>query len=757
MCDYKLNSHFISRTGRVEPQARLTSFLTAGAFVDDIIWVGGSWAAMQHILNVASEFFRINDISINNDKTVAILINSRIANPSLTISGSPISITKKDEPHRYLGIFLSSEGLSTPSLAKACSNVRFFVNFVLKKAISDKQFTYLVSAVLLPIISYRTQFSFIPISVCNKWDSIVHRCLKSKSGLLLNFLNDTVYHLSLYNFKIFEQIQAKSKSAAVLAFANSVGILGHLFFHRSHDFQALSWRFCHPLLFPVHIYVSPSNNFLSDVVCIFSGCDLSLDASLASTFCLRGGIPMSLVLGEPRFLKCVPLLKHYSITFVEQLCDKHGVAFSWKTFKHWKNWIPVAWFLFVSDRASPDICFSRNFGMVCNNLLDIDSAVCLSVYTDGSLSGLGTVGMKAGAAVFFKDIDSGLGVKCVPFFHLVDLFSDSQTALDTCKSESLLAQPDFKNHCVSGNDRADLLAGVAASSSWWLPHRVSEWFLKAGDSAIFSNSRHFVRNIFRSIHRVRWEVGSSFRVLVDSLQGDVDWTRSVLVWHPDFHMAAGFTSLCTAGFRTYFMKALHHRLPVAMCKHLYDRLYSSIVCLFCGNVKISDHVFSCSFDVIGHEHLMNTYVAVWEACSGLSHFSLCVSQLLSTCASNCVVGVALCKEFVFNNWYCESVSVFKDPRVAACNMVSFVHEFCAAFWDEIWLVHVRHQAVMEKGRLIPHDGSIPTSVSGFSISLLAGVVRLLEVTNAINICFGFCRSCLFFSGACKKIFVHISV
>ncbi|KAG9284325.1 hypothetical protein G9A89_007480 [Geosiphon pyriformis] len=37
VCGYRLNSHFISKTGQVDLQAGLTSFLTAGAFVDDTI------------------------------------------------------------------------------------------------------------------------------------------------------------------------------------------------------------------------------------------------------------------------------------------------------------------------------------------------------------------------------------------------------------------------------------------------------------------------------------------------------------------------------------------------------------------------------------------------------------------------------------------------------------------------------------------------------------------------------------------------
>ncbi|KAG9294174.1 hypothetical protein G9A89_021533 [Geosiphon pyriformis] len=74
---------------------------------------------------------------------------------------------------------------------------------MLKKAVSNKQFLYLVSAVLHPIITYRIQFSF---------GTMICKGLKSKSGLLLNFLNDAVYHSSLYGLKFFEQVQVEGNS-----------------------------------------------------------------------------------------------------------------------------------------------------------------------------------------------------------------------------------------------------------------------------------------------------------------------------------------------------------------------------------------------------------------------------------------------------------------------------------------------------------------------------------------------------------------
>ncbi|KAG9289723.1 hypothetical protein G9A89_014458 [Geosiphon pyriformis] len=689
------------------------------------------------------------------DSTVAISINCRVANLVLTVSGSPISIAKKGVLHHYLGIFLSSDGLLKLSLAKAHLD-----------------------------------------------DALICKDLKSKSGLPLDFPNNTLHHPFLYNLKTFEQIQAEDKSVSVIVFVNSVGVLGHLFAHQSHDLQAFSWHSRHPLLFSAHVSVSPLNNFLAGVVCVFSGCDLSLGGSLANAFRFWGGIPMSLVLGEKVFFKCVLSLKHYSITFVKQLHGWDGDIFDWKTFKHWKRLDsrgPVpSWFdlsvRFLGGTAFFSVCSSHSFGFgaVCNSLLNA-GANHLSVYTDGSLSNLGTIDIKAGAAVFFEDINLGLGVgvsglvssilvelqaivlalECVSSFHAVNLFSDSQAALDACRLESLLVGPDYRNHCwikcchianvihrknlnvnwfkvkghsgILDNEHADALARDAALSAWCLLHLVNERFIKAGVDAVSGNSRHFVHNVFRSIHCAYWEVGSGSQVVPASLHADIDWLKSSLVWHPDSHLASGFTSVRTAGFRTYFMKAFHHQLPVAV-----------VVCLFCGNIEVLDHIFSCPFEAAGHARLLDDHALAWEIYSGLVQSSLCISQLLSTCIANAAIGTALYKGFVFSDWFCESVSVFKDFKVVTLVIVDFMRAFCLFFWDDIWLVYAKHWAFMEKNRLISHDGSVSVLVFGSTLLFSPGVVRLLSIAEAFGIGFGFHKSCLFFSGIDNVVSIHIS-
>ncbi|KAG9300422.1 hypothetical protein G9A89_010047 [Geosiphon pyriformis] len=509
VCGYRLNLYFISKNGHAETQAGCSSFFATGAFVNDTIWIGNSQAATQHILNVASEFFRINDISINNAKTVAIPFNSRVSSPSLSISGSPISIAKKGESHRYL------------------------------------------------------------VGVCAKWDALIRKGLKLKSGLPLDFPSDTLHHLSFYGLKSFSQVQSECKMASLVSFVNSSGILGRLFSHRSYDLQVRCWHPIHSLNSSVCVNISASNNFLAELVCILLDCNLFLGGSFVGSFRSSDSAPMSTVLGESKFSKFLFSLRWFGVAFVDQLRDCHGAIFDWYTFKRWKRLDPCGpvseWFrlatAFLNSASLPsndrvvsnsavhqDILGSADYASVCGCLSQVISG-SLSVYTDGSLGSLGTTKCRAGTAVFFEDIGLGLGVgvsdlmsstlvelqaialamECVPSFCSVCMFFDSQSALSACVSELNLVCPDFRNQCwvkcqhitnvihsknlrvcwhkvksysgVSGNEHADEIAGIASLSSWHLHPYLDEHFLVADGGVVSGNLKHFVCDICQSICR----------------------------------------------------------------------------------------------------------------------------------------------------------------------------------------------------------------------------------------------------------------
>ncbi|KAG9293940.1 hypothetical protein G9A89_019278 [Geosiphon pyriformis] len=360
VCGYKLNLHYVVKSGCVDSQDNLTSFLAVSVFVDNTIWVGSSQVAIQHILNVIGEFFRINNISINNNKTVAIPINCRRLDPC---------------------------------------------------------------------------------------------------GPVLVWFGAVIWHL--------------------------------------HNFGSLD-------------------------VCFF----------------LSNG----------------------------------AVA---------KNILESHKFRTVHDQLSSIGVFG------------------FSVYIDGSFCGLGSVNMKADAAVFFEDINLSLGmeVTSMVFFTLAEL-------------------------------QVIVLA--------------LECVLNSSSVCLFSDSQAALN----FIHHICWELGSGIKIVNSRLLLNVDWFRLSLVWHLDSHITTGFTSRHSAGSHSYFMKALHYRLPIAIYKCLYDKHYPSVVCLYCGDVKVLDHVFSCAFDAAVWLQLFVDFASAWRVVSGLSHASFLVSQMLFDCLTDLGLVASLCKDFV---------------------------------------------------------------------------------------------------------------
>ncbi|KAG9298525.1 hypothetical protein G9A89_018884 [Geosiphon pyriformis] len=452
----------MARTGKIEFNAGLTFYLAAGAFVDNTIWVGNCCTITQKILNISSEFFDLIDILINTEKTVAIPINSRTSNTSLEVSRSPISITKVGKAHQYLGIFLLTKDLSGPSLKKTNSDVKFFSSIVLHKTITDKQFSYLVSAVLQPIVEYRTQFSFINRGTYEKWDHIIRKGLKSKASLPKNFPNEAVHYLFFYYLKPFEQVQAEAKVLSVLQFANDG--------------------------FGISDAVGGTATYFSDL--------------------------------------------------------------------------------------------GLHVGVEVHGLLSFTLAKMQAV---------------------------ALALECIPASSNV-----------TVKSHS----------GVLNNERTD-------------------------------------------------RPGSS---IVDPLQvKDINWVCTVLVWHPDSHMPAGYTSRTTTGLCTYLMKALHKKLPVAVKKCLYHRSYLSVLCIHCREVDFSDHSFVCHLDFLMHQSLISKHFSFWKSFTKTNLSLSVVLQSLASSVSNVGLYTVLCKSFVFEDWLADAKASFVDTKLAMFNLVKFVRSLVVGY------------------------------------------------------------------------------
>ncbi|KAG9290555.1 hypothetical protein G9A89_020925 [Geosiphon pyriformis] len=573
------------------------SVLKAGVFVDNTIWIGNGQASMQHILDIAGKFFEINDIAINSEKTMAIPINKRVLDASLHINGLFISIAKQGEAHRYLSIFLSTN-------------------------------------------------------------------------------SEALHHPSLYGVRTFEQIQAEEKVALLVWFLNASDILGHLFKHYFLDLQILGWAPLNPLRHSVKLRVSLFNNFLTGMVRIFLDNDIYLANNLLCAFCGAGRFLVLTILGSSFYFGVVPSLKCFGVAFG----DRGSVPlwyFKVSAYMDGHHFIPGG----LSTVSGGSNFFDLERYLVVQEHLHKSWSDAFAVYIDGFLSHLGTAKVVGGAAAYFPDAGMSIGIKvsgllsstmaelhavvlaleCVPFLCLVVINTNSQATINVCASELGLIAPNFKNkfwverHYIrkliedkdlsigwvkvkghSGdayNDKTNALAGRATHSNLFLPMSVWEKYVMACDQVVSGNARYFVWDIYRSICHVQWKAGPGSVVINKNLIVRVDWKCTASVWHLNSHMLLGFTSQASAVLCIYLMKVVHRKLPVAIHKKLYDKCYPGVLCLMCGDVELSNHVFTCQSEAAVHADILLGGTILWK--SLLVNCSLASSSMLHTLLASC--------------------------------------------------------------------------------------------------------------------------
>ncbi|KAG9297497.1 hypothetical protein G9A89_020899 [Geosiphon pyriformis] len=645
---YRMCSKFHTRSGKSDSRNVLTSYFAA---------------ATQQILYIASKFFSFNNISINTEKTVAIPINQGVCEAVLHISGSRISVAKKGEFYRYLGIFLSIDSLAKPSLSKAHDNVRFFLNVILRKTITEKQFLYLVSV-----------------------DSMLQRVLKLKTNLPKNFPNEVLHHPEFYGLRTFEQVLTENLMANLMP--------------------------QHPLFFPVRIPILPMNCFLAGAMCALMLSNLSLSGTFPNVFCAGTSMPILNVLGLNKYLNVVKSLKSYGFIFTAQMLDHYDKRLDLKD--------PVfAWFVslanFVEDGALTlhltQVNSFYDVGFVAEHLIASGSNP-FKVYTDSFIKSFGSVDTYGGTAAYFLDANVSISVcvhgllsstlvelhaialalECVPAssslcvilvrVHLTLIF-----ITDAESRENIFVK---RHSRVVKNERTDFYANAVVCSKFLLPLNVLYYFLCVENKPVSENVHHFVKTLFDSINYVGWESKCMGGVVGIGAFADINMSKS--------------------------FRALHHRLLVAVKKRLYDPMYLSVLCIRCGIIKDSDHVFLCAHDNNAKKNLLSATRADWSVLVGASAVNSVVAYLLGDAVLSGNLYMLLAKRLV--------CSIAEGHR------------------SSIWLPAAKLKSFYEKNNILPQDGLVVSSVAVTGHITVGCSIAVMEKAAKASVSGGGFRSIL---------------
>ena len=207
---------------------------------------------MQAILNIATEFFDLNDIEINSSKTTSIVLNEkRTTNHTLTIKRQQIRDLQPGEKERYLGIYLSTQGIKQPTTSIIEQEINNTLQKIKRKAITDKQAHYILHHVLIPIVEYRSQATYLPPITTTRWDTKIRNAFRRKARLSKDHPIECLQHPNLYNIKSIADLQAESKITHMLIRLNTPGIVQDLVTQQIVKSQLTEWLPTNHLTKPV--------------------------------------------------------------------------------------------------------------------------------------------------------------------------------------------------------------------------------------------------------------------------------------------------------------------------------------------------------------------------------------------------------------------------------------------------------------------------------------------------------------------------
>src|ERR1043165_2814272 len=129
------------------------------AFADDTTWVASSKAQMERTIEIAEDFFSLNDIQINRKKTKLITMNTKSDKKERTIFFGKEWIQEESENKiiQFLGIWLNCKLKESTIRSRAKEVIRTFIQGLNLKKLTVSQILYINNMCIISKLCYILQ------------------------------------------------------------------------------------------------------------------------------------------------------------------------------------------------------------------------------------------------------------------------------------------------------------------------------------------------------------------------------------------------------------------------------------------------------------------------------------------------------------------------------------------------------------------------------------------------------------------------
>ena len=223
--------------------------------MDDTTWLNHSQTQLESTLEIADEFYVLNNIQVNKGKSILLTNNSQVHKHSppseicLRFGSSAVNITPLDKyaSTRILGVWINLNCSQKFVAHQIKSDVIKFNKIVRSKQLTDKHLSYIYNHVIMPTISYKSQLTVFSEKQCISVIKPFTIMFKKKLGHAKTLPDFFIFSTLGYNLKSFYQLQLENQTSYLKMMFASPNLLFNISRIRCLQLQYDEWLASSPL------------------------------------------------------------------------------------------------------------------------------------------------------------------------------------------------------------------------------------------------------------------------------------------------------------------------------------------------------------------------------------------------------------------------------------------------------------------------------------------------------------------------------